>query len=217
MNLAPLPAYDLASLYPNTKVLSSSQVLTYLKDPSEFYRVYHYGQKQESQAMEIGRIFSAAYADRTLDYKPYLAAAGCNQRFIELFEKALAKFPVLNGSQPEYPMIGKIGEWGVRATLDDLHESQGIVIENKTGKKAWNQERVDASPQLTIQWWAYVNQLGTSPKKFLLNWWNTGIVSSPRIETFKVKRTKTQLRDCEDLLSRVIENIEAGNFTNPII
>lgn len=215
--LAPLPDYDLATLWPHTKTLSSSQVLDYLKDPKEFYAVYKYGDKRSSHAMDVGRIFSAAYADRKLDYAAYLREIGCKQKFIDLFGQALAKFPVVHKSLPEFPMIADVGEWSIRATLDDFLYKQGLIIENKTGKMPWTQSRVDSSPQLTIQWWAYWKKHGKHPKQVILNWWNTGITSYVDIKTFKVKRNVEQLKDCEELLAAVVANIEAGNFTNAII
>lgn len=207
----------MATLWPHTKTLSSSQVLTYLKDPAEFYRCYYYGVKQESQAMQIGRIFSAAYADRKLDFYAHLIAAGVGQKFINLFGQALVKFPVIKGSLPEFPMTAKLGKWTIRATLDDFHFKQSLIIENKTGKVAWTQQRADASPQVTIQCWAFWKRHARLPKRVILNWWNTRITSYPHVETFITKRSVTEVKDCEALLMSVIENIEAGNFSNPII
>ncbi len=215
--LAPLPEYDHASLWPHTKTLSSSQVLSYLKDPAEFYAEYKYGDKRSSPAMEIGRIFSAAYADRTLDPTPYLLANGCKPKFVALFKEALGKFPVIKDSLPEFPMMGEVGEWKIRVTLDDFKYAMGLIIENKTGKKVWDEERVATSPQLTLQFWSYHNKHGKMPKQVLLNWWNTGITSYVDVRSFKVKRTKEEIAECQELLERVIENIEAGNFSEPII
>lgn len=212
-----LPEYDHDSLWPNTKTLSSSQVLSYLKDPEEFYATYFLGNRRNTPAMQFGRIFSAAYADRNLDYAPHLRECGNGEKVIRWFAEALAKFPVIKGSLPEFPMIGTIGEWSIRATLDDFKYSMGLIIENKTGKVPWTQERVDSSPQLTIQWWAYFNKHAKHPKQFLLNWWNTKITSSVQIKSFKVKRTMEEIKECEELLVKVIEGIEAGNFSEPII
>ena len=216
--LKPLPEYDLASLYPNTKVLSSSQVVTYLKDPKEFYITYLNGVTKRSLPMDVGRIFSAAYADRSLDYAAYLTEIGCKAKFIGLFGQALSKFPVIRGSIPEFPMIGRLGNgWEIRATLDDYHHKQGLIIENKTGKMPWTQERADQSPQVTIQEWTCWNKHGKMPKRVIVNWWNTGITSYPHVETYITSRSLAQLKDCEELMEEVVTNIEAGNFSNPII
>lgn len=215
--LTPLPAYDLASLWPHANALSSSQLVEYLKDPAEFYIRYANGVGKDSQAMQIGRIFSAAYADRKLNYEPHLREAGCDQRFITLFGQALAKFPIIKGGKPEYPMKCKVNGWTIRATLDDIHIPSAIIIENKTGKVKWTEARAHTSPQISIQSFCFWKKHDKLPKHTQVNWWNTGIKSHAHIETFITKRSVSQLKDCEELVVEVIENIKAGNFSNPII
>ncbi len=215
-DLKPLPEYDSASLWPNTKVLSSSQIIAYLKDPKEFYITYKNGVTKTSQPMQIGRIFSAAYADRGLDYASHLREAGCSAKFIKLFGEALVKFPIIKGSKPEWPMVAKINGWEIRATLDDYHPKLGLIIENKTGQSLWTKERADDSPQITIQAWALWKRSKKKANRIILNWWNTKRIYAD-VKSFETSRSLTQLKECEELLKLVIENIEAENFSNPII
>lgn len=214
--LKPLPEYDSKSIYPNEKALSSSQFLLYEKDPQAFWLKYALGTAgNRSQAMDIGRIFSAAYADRSLPFSLYLEEIGCSPKFINLFGQALAKFPVLGG-QPEFPAWCSIKGWKFRATLDDYLDWDYTIIENKTGKMPWTQERVNFDDQLTFQSWVHWKKFGVPPRKIILNWWDTGKTSAPMIHTFKTSRTVNALKQFEKRVEVVIENLEAHNFTRPI-
>lgn len=210
-----IPDYDFKGLYPFKKVLSSSQFLCYEKSPEDFYVKYVLGaKKQGSLAMTKGRIFSAAYADRTLDYAYFLREAGCKQKFIDLFGKALAKFPVLKGGQPELAMIAKISGWGFRATLDDYLKTSQTVIENKTGEVEWSQERADLSDQITFQAWVHWIKLGVVPKEIILNWWNTKQKNYADVRTFKTKRTVKQVKEFEGRIGWVVQGINKKHFKN---
>lgn len=211
-----IPEYDTASLYPNTKRLSSSQVLTYLKDPQRFYVEYVLGGKGEkSKAMMLGSIFSACYQNRELDYEKLLSDEGFSPDIINLFGQALSRFPVQINGFPEYPMIAEHKDWEFRASLDDYIEKEHIIIENKTGKAYWTEKRVEEDMQLTFQAWCHWKKIKKTPKYILLSWWNTG-TKSLRIKNFKTKRTVSQLKEFEKLIDKVIQNLEAQNFSNPI-
>jgi len=215
--LPPLPEYDTKSLYPNEKALSSSQFALYEEDPQAFFLKYMLGAKGEpSQAMSIGRIFSAAYADRTLPFKPYLEEAGCSPKFINLFAEALAKFPVIKGGRPEHEIWVSYRGWKFRATLDCYVDWCFMDVENKTGKMPWTQERTNFSEQITFQAWTHWLKHKVPFRSITLNWWNTGIVSHVAIQSFKTSRSITALRAFQARVDVVIDNLEAHNFTNPI-
>jgi hypothetical protein len=211
-----LPEYDLASIYPNANCLSSSQFLKYEENPEAFWLEYVIGSKNKAtQPMDLGRIFAASYADRTLDFRTLLTERGYKVEFIDLFETVLKRFPVLKGGQPELPMICEFKNWKFRATLDDYVEKELVIIENKTGKMWWSQRRADESDQVTFQNWCHWKLTGKLSKYTLLNWWNTG-KKTPEIKTFKTRRTLSQLKEFEKRVEAVIEHLEAGNFSNPI-
>lgn len=223
--LAPiiLPSYDRATLYPNKKRLSSSQFLKYEENPCLFYTDYVIGVHRESSpAMVIGSIFSAVYADRDFPYiraldtlvpvgksRPHIARAK------ERFAKALAIFPPIN---PEYPLIAEFNGWEFRASLDDVFLDTHTIIENKTGETEWTQERTNFSEQITFQAWAYWKKYGIIPRKIMLNW--VDLRSTPSASslpvTFKTSRSISALQQFENRIKYVIENIDAGNFTNQI-
>lgn len=210
-----IPDYDFKGLYPFKKVLSSSQFLLYEDSPAEFYVKYVLGaKKQGSLAMTKGRIFAAAYKDRKLDYAYFLREAGCNQKFIDLFGKALAKFPVLRGGHPELPMIAKISGWGFRATLDDYLAVNKTVIENKTGAIPWTKWRADESDQITFQAWVHWIKTGEPPSVIILNWWNTKQTNYADVQSFKTQRTVKQLKEFEGRVGWVVRGLNNKCFSN---
>lgn len=211
-----LPEYDYKSLYPYTKTISSSQFLCYETDPEKFYIENVLGVRREATtAMTIGRIFSAAYADRNLDYRKFLGDLGVKQGFIDLFGQALSRFPVQKKGHPELPLICEFKGWKFRATLDDYVKDTVTIIENKTGQSVWTQERANYDNQLTFQAWVHWKLHGVPPRKILLNYWNTKS-KHVDIRPFKTSRSIANLRQFEKRVEAVIEHLEAGNFSNRI-
>lgn len=218
-----LPKYDSASLYPHHKVLSSSQFLTYLKSPQDFYTRHvlsasvkdDNAKEYKSVPMQIGSIFSAVYADRKFPYREALADCGAPRDVGDRFERALKQLPVINTGHPEYPLKAWCGDWELRATLDDFVESQFTIIENKTGKAIWNQERVNFDQQLTFQAYCHLLKFGIIPRRIMLNWVPTG-GSLRNLYQFKTTRSRKALYSFGDLVKLVLQNIDAGNFTQNI-
>lgn len=212
-----LPEYDRKSLYPNTKMLSSSQFLCYEKDPAFFYERYCLPNDDTGTVkMQIGRIFSALYQNRELDYRTYLTEAKAPKRIADLFGEVITKFPVLNGGYPEYPLTTEFSGWGFRATLDDFVERHFTVIENKTGEREWTQERVNFDDQLTFQAWVHWKKYGVPPRTIILNWVNTKAGARTVLQSFKTSRSIRGLKLFEERVQTVVENLEAGNFTKNI-
>jgi hypothetical protein len=212
-----LPKYDSASLYPHTKRISSSQFISYLRNPQEFYLNHTMGitTRPTSNKMIIGSIFSALYQNRNFNYKKCLTEIK-EQKYIPLFERNIKKFPVIKGGHPEFPFIVKVGDWEIRITLDDFVKDDFIIIENKTGQTEWTQERVDTDPQLSLQAWGCWKTLGVPPKKIFLNWLDMRPKTRQELRTFKTSRSMKTLKFYQTLVEMVIKNIEAGNFTKSI-
>jgi hypothetical protein len=216
--LLPLPEYDYETIYPHKKALSSSQFLLYEKDPAKFYVLYVLAPRTEkpSLAMEEGRIFSALYADRSLDFRAYLSAVGAPPRIADRFGEVIKLFPVLKGGSPEYPLRVKHGDWEFRATLDDFVEKQYTIIENKIGEREWTQERVNFDDQLTFQAWCHWKKYGVPPRKIILNWVDCRPRTTKYLKSFNTTRSVRALKQFEDRVDVVIENLEAGNFSKNI-
>lgn len=212
-----IPEYDIKSLYPNTKTISSTQFLDYEEDPASFYLKWVMGVRgEDSVPMQIGRIFSAKYADRSLDAGACLKEIGCKTDFIKMFETAVARLPVLKGGHPEYPLVCEYRGWQFRATLDDYVGASFVVIENKTGQTVWDQERANISDQVTFQAWVHWVKHGVAPSKILLNWWNTKQKNFCDVRSFKTSRSVKYLKQFQERIDIVIDNLEAQNFTNKI-
>ncbi len=211
-----IPEYERSSIYPNCNALSSSQFLRYEDDPRKFYVEYVLGVRQKpSQAMHVGRVFSACYADRSMNPADYLHGK-TGTKIAERMKEAISRFPVLKGGSPEFPIWAELNKWKFRATLDDFVESSFLVVENKTGMVPWTQERVNFSDQLTFQAWCHWKEYGVPPRKIILNWWNTKCKDYIDIHTFTTSRGVMNLKRFENRVVVVIKNLNAGNFTKPI-
>ena len=203
--------YKFESIYPNKKVLSSSQFLSYERDPRQFFIEYVLGARRKpSKPMMIGLAFSELYADRNFDVASYLAENKIPRRIISLLRNAVVRFPICKDC--EYELIGDFKGWKFRATLDGFAEPD--IIENKTGQTEWTQERADTNDQITFQAWAYWKKYGVPPRKIMLNWVNTSASSKQMIVSYQTHRSIKQLKEFEKRVEIVIENIEGGNFTN---
>jgi hypothetical protein len=212
-----MPEYDRHTLYPHRKALSSTQFLDYEQSPGDFYLRWMLGVRgAPSLPMQIGRIFSALYADRTLDYRALLNEAGASARIGHLFEEAMKGFPVLTGGQPETPLYAQYGSWELRATLDDFVRGHYTIVENKTGTTVWDQERVNGHDQLTFQAFVHWQKYGIPPRNIIVNWVDCRPSATQRIHTFQTTRSIRHLEQFEARVETVIANLEAENFTKPV-
>lgn len=213
-SISKLPEYDRKSIYPNKKVLSSSQVLLYEKDPASFYTCYELGAVGEkSIPMLVGSVFAALHEMRNFDHRAVLAEIGAPKHIPDLFERVIKHFPVVPAEQA---LLAPLGKWKIRVTLDGLLLDQWTIIENKTGEKQWNKERVNFDDQLTIQAWAFWKVHGVIPKQILLNWVNTKKNCTKELHTFKTTRSVKAVKMFERRIEAVIAGIEAQNWTQPL-
>jgi hypothetical protein len=212
-----LPEYDRHTIYPHRKALSSTQFLDYEQSPGDFYIRWILGVRGDpSIPMRIGRIFSALYADRNLDYRALLKEAGASARIGNLFEEAMKGFPVLKGGKPETPLYAKYGQWELRATLDDFVRRHSTIVENKTGATVWDQERVNGNDQLTFQAFVHWKKYGLPPRTIIVNWVDCRPGATQLIHTFQTTRSIRHLQQFEARVDTVIAHLEAEHFTRPI-
>ena len=210
--------YNFKELYPNYKRLSSSQMLLYEKDPEAFFLEYTMGVRREStNAMNFGKLFSAAYADRKYDWREgakYLEIKPV--RLYDLLERALKAMPELPKEQCEFQLRFKYNGWYMRITPDAVIQTQHDLIENKTGQVEWTQERANFDDQITLQAWGYWKKYGIQPRRIWLNWVDTSPKATKLIHTFKTTRSIKNLRNMDARVEVVIKGIEAENFTKNI-
>lgn len=205
--------YDRASLYPNTKEFSSSQILSYLENPNQFFLENVLGVlRAETQAMFFGKVFSATYRDRKFKwlqaFKNFDNGKGIRPyRLYQVFEQGIAAFPVIPKKQCEYPLRCKYRGYSFRATLDGYYDHR-IDIENKTGAMAWTQERADESEQVTFQYWVKWKKDGALFDYCQLNWLDTRANATKLVHTFNTTRTIMQLQEFEKKIDYAINGIE---------
>lgn len=223
--------YDHASIYPNKKCLSSSQVLTYKENPSKFYTEYELGiRRKSSQAMYIGSVFSAAYADRKINWKKLLQEWNGGKgvrpyRVYDAIDEALRIMPDIGKRNAEYPLKCKYRGWVFRATLDGYWGNK-VDIENKTGAIQWfqNPEQqaavgdttspkfvnyADESEQITFQYWVKWIKDGELFDHCQLNWVDLRANATQRVHTFKTHRTIEQVEEFQYVIDHVLNGIEA--------
>jgi len=207
-------SYDSETIYPHKKCLSSSQVITYYENPARFFEEYEMGIKRNSsEAMFIGSVFSAMYADRKFDWKKSLKNYGVtNGRIYRALENAIKAFPVIPKRCCEFPLKCKYRKWGFRATLDGYWDKR-IDIENKTGNTVWTQERFDNSIQITFQYWVKWKKDGKLFDECQCNWVDLRASTSQLVNTFTTHRTLEQVLKMENIIDLVIDGIEEEDWS----
>lgn len=204
--------YKKDELYPNTNMLSSSQILDYMKDPSEFYSTWILGiERPMGAACMAGIAFSELYADRKFKFREFLEGSKVSKRLVNMLENIVNYFP--QPEKPEYELIVEFNGWKFRVTLDDFYKKFETIVENKTSVYEFTKEAVKTYAQFTLQQWAYWKKYKKLPKKHIINWVDTSANATKLINTFNVKRTVTQLKAFEGLIVEALENLEAKNFT----
>lgn len=207
--------YNKAELYPNNKMLSSTQFIDYAKDPKVFYEKWVAGfEGKKGAALEVGIAFSELYADRSFDYRSYLMNCGVKvpSRLIDLCGSVIKYFPKPN--EPEKELRVKFNGWVIRITLDDVYFKQNVIVENKTSGLLWTQAVVDNHIQITLQQWGYWKLQSKVPKYTVVNWVDTGYRPKQPVLSLKTKRTKAQLEAFEKgIVVPVLKNLDANNFS----
>jgi len=210
--------YKKDELYPNSKILSSSQFIDYAKSPANFYAKWIAGfEMKRSAALEVGVAFGELYADRSFDYRSYLLNCGIKvpARLIDLVGSVIKYFPKPN--KPEYELRVPFEGWLIRITLDDVYFNQNIIVEHKTSGLGWSQAVADNHIQITLQQWAYWKLKKRVPKKTLLNWIDTGYHPVKPVQTFEVKKKVEQLEMFEKtIVVPVLKHLEMKNFSSNI-
>lgn len=205
--------YNHDELYPNHKCLSSSQVIGYLESPSKFWEEYVVGMKRsESEAMFIGKIFSAMYADRKFKWKEAMSGKVTNARIYRALETAIKAFPEIPKKCCEYALKCKYRGWTFRATLDGYWDNR-IDIENKTGQREWNQDRADESMQVTFQYWVKWIKDGVLFDECQLNWVDLRASAPQLVQTFITHRSIEDVQKFQELIDYVIDGVEAEDWS----
>lgn len=201
--------YNSAELYPNDRVLSSSQISLILKDREEFIERYIVGTQSESLAMIIGVLFSEYYAGNE-DAIGYLKELEVEDFIIKRLIDA--KKQIVKAQKFEEELRVQFKGYTIRITLDGLIENPLIVIENKTGKTEWNSYRVEDDVQLDLQAWGIYKIYKKAPR-IILNWVDLNKNTQKPIIPFEAKRTVAQIKEFEkEKLIPLIEGLEDGSY-----
>lgn len=226
--------YKSNELYPYTKILSSSQFLCYEKDPWEFYLTYEMGcSRKEGPALKVGRVLAEAYADREYPVLQELMKLKKNKEIsisYDVMDRVCRMLPLIKKAEKvEHEVIASIGRgWKIRATLDGYNPSAYEIIENKSGLEAteytknnniemgWDQERVNFSDQITFQALAHRLKFKVPPSRIVVNYINMSPKAVKPLESFRTTRGIRSLEMMQIRVEKVIEGIEAKNWTQKL-
>jgi hypothetical protein len=203
--------YNSSELYPNDRVISSSQIVTALTRKEDFYKTYIVGEKNYSLPMIIGVLFSEYYAGNE-EAIGYLRELEVDNYIVERLIDAKKK--IVKAEKCEEEIKVPLKNYIIRVTLDGFITNPLIVIENKTGKKEWNEIRVEDDIQLDLQAWAVWKTYKKNPK-IILNWVDLNSNSKKPIKSFETKRQVAYLKKFEaEKLIPIIEMFEDGSILN---
>jgi len=201
--------YNSEELYPNDRVLSSSQIVSIMKSPREFYERYILGIGETTLPMMIGTIFSEYYSGNE-EAINYLAELEVEDYIIDRLKKA--KRQIMKSKDYEKELKVSINGYIIRVTLDGFIKSPLVVVENKTGKREWEEVKVEDDLQLDLQAWAVWKLYKRSPKIYL-HWIDLNKNAKKPLQIFPTKRSVEYLKNFErDTLIPIIDQIEDGSL-----
>lgn len=206
--------YNSDELYPNDRVISSSQFVSALKNPKRFYDQYILNKKEYTLPMIIGVIFSEYYAGNESAVS-YLKDLEIQQEIIDRLIQAKRYFMKCEEYEKEIRVA--VNNYTLRVTLDGYTKSSCVVVENKTGKTQWDKIRVEEDIQLDLQAWAIWRKEKKSPQIYL-NSVDLNKNAKKPIQSFKTKRSVAYLKKFEkEIIIPLINKIEDGTVFENVI
>ena len=191
---------------------SFSQYALYCRSPAEYFKRYVVGvEEPPTLPMILGKICHQAIEKPRLKWKAELIASGFTPNYATGIEKAVAALPKtgmrekkLEAPFPKFLHDGKPVK--LIGYADGYHPN--LIHEWKTGR-AWNQQRVDESEQLTM--YALIHRLTTGDiPKFVLAHIN---LPNGKVTLFQTKRTVRQIEQFrKEKLEPVMQLINRGVF-----
>ena len=182
------------------RTLSWSQIFLVRSNPRGYYKKYILGEKQfETKETIAGKnLHEKIENDEDIGTDTDLEKADKKEDWIETM------FSHENG---EVKLVGQMD--GIKREGDVV-----TILERKTGKIPWFQEKVDTHGQLKM--YAYILFLrdGILPKTAILEWIKTkeddngNIVVTGEIETFTKNFTEQDLEDAKEIILDAISRIE---------
>ncbi len=196
---------------PYIKPISWSQYWCYKNKPDEFYQQYILGlQGEQSREMLLGNIIHSGW-----EGKDWLTQLKENNYTAD-FERTVGE--IMKFNMPQFPekecWLGQKGlyydetDCTIAGRADGRDKDKHIILEIKTGKHFWNQERADETEQITLYSFLHLKEFGVIPE-FLLVSCN---VSNGKVKMFNTKRTQEQIdRLCQDI-KQVVGELKAKNW-----
>jgi len=189
------------------KPLSWSAISCYDYNPEQFYTQYILGIKDPpTREMTLGNIIHSGFEGK--DWKKELI----DNDFTSDYERTVAeimKFPMPKMTQQEVWLGEKGKEYeelgcAFAARADGINEDENVIIEIKTGKNFWTQERADEHGQLTLYSFLKWKETGKIPDIILVSC----NVNNGKVKVFPTKRTEQQIQEMCDHVKDVVKQLK---------
>ena len=200
----------------SVKPLSWSAIWLYDNNPEQFYTQYVLGIKEPpTREMLLGSIIHAGFEGK--DWKKELI----DNNFTPDYERTVAeimKFPIPKMTQQEVWLGEKGREYeetdcSLAARADGINDDDNVIIEIKTGKNFWTQERADEHGQLTLYAFLKWKETGKIPGLLLVSC----NVNNGKVKVFYTKRTEEQIKEMCNHIKEVVKQLkERGWWENRI-
>ncbi len=182
--------YNSDELYPNQKVLSSSQLILLDRDSEKFFEKSFSNLEEKTIPMIIGAVFSDMYEGNMEAFNEAVKTGVIDKKIADRLVLGIKSIP--KAKETEKSFYTQFMDWIIRVTLDGYYKEQKLIIENKTGKTKWTQEACENDNQLKLQAWIVWRQTKSNPT-IMLNWIDLNINSNKIVNCFKVKFQIKQL------------------------
>ena len=194
--------------------ISHSQFWLFNHDPEKYYQQYYVSRlDQATKPMIFGKIFQEAWCDRGYNYPKKLRKAGFTPDYVRIIKTAfdhpkMIRFPKIQ-TEKQYRAIGMGLKHPILGIFDGFKLKDRWLLENKTGKALWTQERTDDATQIT--WYALICYLefGFMPKRLTLQ-----SISSRngQVVVHETKRDKEDFKFLIDAINEMHDRIVDGDF-----
>lgn len=188
------------------KPLSWSEYSCYKWDPNEYYTQYILGIKPEpSREMILGSIIHEGFEGK--DWKQLLIDNNFTPDYIRTVEQ------IMKYNLPSIQKEVWLGEYGkeyeetgckIAGRADGIDEETHTIVEIKTGKSFWDEEKVKTHGQLTLYSFLYWKQFGVIPQIMLISF----NVNNGKAKTFFIQKTEQEINNICVLIKEVVSELK---------
>ena len=183
------------------RYVSYSEMTTFYEDKDKYYQQYIIGVREApNKAMMFGSIVHALLEDKEYDYKKAIKEAGFTSDFKRIADKVSKETP--RSEESELKLFVDFDDFALYAGIDGRIGED--LVEYKTGKAMWTQERADESEQITLYSLAWQLKYGKLPNYLLITISST----NGKFRQIRTSRTEAQLENMKAKLRQFKKDLE---------